>query len=155
MPREVIRRTASDNVYLHKDFHGTMSVGIDYLDRRFGEEAVRDYLHQFALSFYAPLRAELLRDGLPALERHFRKMYEAESGKIEIRLSDDELTIDVAECPAVTHMRAHGYSVARLFYETTKTVNEAICEGTPFAAELLVYEEQNGHAVARFCRRAS
>ncbi len=44
-------------------------------------------------------------------------------------LSDDELRIEVEACPAVTHMRKQGYPVARLFHDTTRTVNEAICHG--------------------------
>ena len=54
MAREVVRRTAQDNRYLHKDFHGALSVGLEYVEHHFGEEAVRDYLRQFARAFYAP-----------------------------------------------------------------------------------------------------
>jgi len=51
------------------------------------------------------------------------------------------------------HMRQHGYKIAELFYETTKTVNEALCDGTPFAAELIQYDDANGHSIQRFFRR--
>ena len=43
MATEKITRKASDNEYLHKDFHGAFSCGIDNLEKHFGEEAVRDY----------------------------------------------------------------------------------------------------------------
>ena len=59
MAREVMRRHASDNEYLHKDFHGALSCGIEYLHEIYGEDAVRRYLHDFALSYYTPLRREL------------------------------------------------------------------------------------------------
>ena len=49
--------------------------------------------------------------------------------------------------------REHGYTVARLFVETTRTVNEALCEGTPFIAELLEYDDETGRGVQRFTRR--
>jgi len=39
MPKEAMTRRASDNVYLHKDFHGALSIAIDYLDRNYGEAA--------------------------------------------------------------------------------------------------------------------
>ena len=42
MAQESIRRNATDNVYLHKDFHGALSTGIAYLEQRYGAEAVRD-----------------------------------------------------------------------------------------------------------------
>ena len=43
--------------------------------------------------------------------------------------------------------------VASMFYETTKTVNETLVEGTDFAAELVEYDDETGHSVQRFYRR--
>lgn len=155
MPKEVMRRKAADNPYLHKDFHGALSTAIEYLDQRFGPQAVREYLRQFAAAFYKPLTESLKARGLMALKEHFERIYSLEGAAAEIRLSDngDELVIQVSQCPAVAHMRANGYPVARLFEETTRTVNEAVCEGTPFAAELVEYQPQDGRSVQRFFRR--
>ena len=155
MPKEVMRRSASDNAYLLKDFHGALSAGLEYVHRRYGAEAVRDFLRQFAASFYSPLRADLRKRGLAALKEYFEQIYRVEGGTMAIRCTPDELRIEVAACPAVTHMRAHGYAVARMFNETTKTVNETICESTPFAAELVGYDEQTGRSVQRFYRRSA
>jgi hypothetical protein len=154
MAREVVRRTARDNRYLHKDFHGALSVGLEYVEDRFGEEAVREYLRRFALAFYAPLTADLKRRGLVALKEHFAKVYEEEGGEVRITLSERELRVEVEACPAVTHMRERGYPIARLFHETSKTVNETICEGTSYAAELLGYDHRTGRSIQRFYRRA-
>ena len=153
MPKQVMHRQARDNRYLHKDFHGALSVGIDYLEARYGEEAVRQYLRQFARAFYGPLTEDLRNRGLVALQEHFARIYEIEGASPCFRLTDDELVIELDACPAVSHMREHNYPVARLFYETTRTLNEALCEGTPFAAELLEYDPQTGRSVQRFFRR--
>jgi len=155
MAKEIMRRTAGDNEYLHQDFHGALSAGIEYLHENYGEESVRQYLWQFARAFYAPLTEELKRRGLVALEEHFRKIYELEGGVVRFALSEDELRIEVDACPAVTHMRKQGYTVARLFRETTDTVNRAICHETPFDAELLEYDDQTGRGVQRFHRSES
>lgn len=152
MARQVMRRTAGDNAYLHQDFHGALSAGIEYLHEHYGEEAVREYLWQFARAFYAPLTEDLRRRGLVALEEHFRGVYEREGGAAGFVLSEDELRIEVDACPAVRHMRTRGYPVARLFRETTATVNRAICHQTPFAAELLEYDNETGRSVQRFYR---
>lgn len=146
-------RKAADNEYLHKDFHGALSNGIEYLDRQYGEAAVKEYLRQFADSFYAPLKTEICRRGLAALKEHIERTYKIEGGEVDIKFSEDEMTVRVKACPAITHMRSHGYHVARLFVETIRTVNEAICEDTPFAAELLEYDEQTGASVQKFTRR--
>ncbi len=153
MGTQRMRRRAVDNHYLHQDFHGAMSVGIEYLHENYGEEAVREYLWQFARSFYAPLTAALKQQGLVAIEEHFRRIYELEGGVVRFTLSDHELRIEVDACPAVTHMRERHYVVARLFCETTGTVNRAICDGTPFATEQIEYDELTGRSIQRFYPR--
>jgi len=150
-----MERRASDNEYLHKDFHGALSCGIEYLHQHYGEKAVREYLWDFTLSFYAPLRNDLKERGLVALKEHFENVYRIEGGKAEFDLSDSELIIRVAACPAVTHVRKLGYGVARLFHETTDTVNKALCHGTPYAAELVDYDSETGRSLQRFYRKAS
>ena len=155
MSKEVMTRKASDNEYLHKDFHGALSTGIDYLEAHFGEQAVRDYLRGFATSFYAPLTKALKERGLVALKEHLERVYQPEGGEISMEFTEDELVLKVESCPAVMHMRRKQYPVARLFVETTRTVYEAICEGTGFSAELLEYDPQTGRSIQRFHRSLS
>jgi len=155
MGKEVMRRRAADNPYLHKDFHGALSVGLDYLAEHYGPQAVKDYLRRFARTFYAPLIADLKKRGLAALKDHFTRVYQIEGGQPRFTLSRDELRIEVEACPAVTHMRAHGYPVSPHWVETTRTVNEALCEGTAYAAELRDYDPETGRCVQRFYRRPS
>jgi hypothetical protein len=146
-------RRAADNAYFHRDFHGALSCGIEYLQDHYGETAVREYLREFALTFYAPLRAALQANGLVALKDHFEAIYRLEGGEVQFELSADELVIRVAACPAVQYMRTQGHPVARLYHETTRTINEALCEGSPFVAEQLEYDSQTGRNVQRFSRR--
>ncbi len=153
MAKEIVERRAADNAYLHKDFHGALSAGLDYVADRYGEEAVRDYLRQFALSFYAPLREKIQQQGLVALRDHIEKTYAIEGRQVAIACSDEEMTVRVESCPAVMHMRAHGYTVSPHFHETTRAVNDALCEGSDFHAELLEYDEQTGRSEQRFKKR--
>ena len=153
MTKETITRRAADNEYLHKDFHGALSVGLEYLENNYGKEAVRQYLQRFATTFHAPLTEAINRRGLIALKEYLAKLYEIEGGQVKMTLSEDELLVEVDTCPAVMHMREHGYTVARSFNETTRTVNEAICESTPFMAQLVEYDEQTGRSIQRFYRR--
>ncbi|MFC1606385.1 hypothetical protein ACFL47_00320 [Candidatus Latescibacterota bacterium] len=155
MPREVMERRASDNTYLHKDFHGALSTGIEYLHTHFGEEAVREYLRRFAVAYYSPLIMKIRDIGLSELKSHIEHIYSVEGWDIDTSLADDVLTVTVKSCPAVIHMREKGYSVARLFIETTKTVNDALCMGSPYQAELVEYDEKTGGNVQRFTRRAT
>jgi hypothetical protein len=154
MAKEVIHRSAADNEYLHRDFHGALSAGLEYVDRHYGADAVRDFLRQFAAAFYAPLTEDIKHRGLAAVKERIEKIYAEEDGDISISLSGDELVVEVSACPAVTHMRANGYAVSALFGETTRTVYEAICDGTPFEVEMLEYDNQTGRSRIRFYRRS-
>ena len=48
MAKQVMRRNAADNEYLHKDFHGALSAGLEYLHDQYGEAAVREHVEDCA-----------------------------------------------------------------------------------------------------------
>ena len=87
------------------------------------------------------------------LREHFQAVYDREGANATFEEREDELVVRVRACPTVAHMKANGYPVARLWRETTETVNHALCEGTPFASELVEYDDDSGCRVERFYRR--
>ncbi len=153
MAKEVMHREASDNEYMHKDFHGALSSALIYLEERFGPESVREYLRGFATKYYAPLREEIAERGLEAIADRLRRVYEAEGADVCMKLSDDELIVTVEACPAIAHMRANNYAVSPMWEETLRSVNEGICEGSAFEFELLDFDELTGASTGRFSRR--
>jgi len=150
---EIMRRRASDNVYLHRDFHNALNIGLDYLNKHFGRGAVVEYLRQFAKSFYAPLSRKLRRRGLSALKAHLEHLYALENGTIRVVCARDELRFESEYCPAVKHIGKMKEKVSPFFIETERTIYEAVCEGTPFAYELVSYDPKTGKSVQRFYRR--
>jgi hypothetical protein len=155
MARETMTRRAADNEYLHRDFHGALSTGIAFLESRYGAEEVREYVRQFARRYYAPLIREIREKGLSALRDHLARVYATEGAEASLALSEDELLLEVPRCPAVTHMRGHGYAVAPLFFETSRTLYEALIDESPFAMEWLEYDPGTGRTRARFYRRGA
>jgi hypothetical protein len=153
MPTQVMQKKPAENVYHHADFHGALSCGLEYLQDHYGPDSVKEYLRDFTRTFFAPLREDLKARGLEALRDHFATLYRHEGGDVRIELNDHELSIAVSACPAVTHLRSKNYPVARMWSETTRTVNETLCEGTRFQAELVSYDEATGSSVQRFYRR--
>ena len=153
MPREYMERNAADNEYMHKDFHGALSGGLTYLREHYGEDSVREYLHDFAVLYYAPLREKIRQHGLDALREYFENLYITEGGEAEITMSNDKMILEVQACPAVMHMRSCGYGVDEMWEETTRSVNEGICEGTDFEAELSEYDKETGRSIQKFTRR--
>ncbi len=153
MPKKVMRRRAGDNVYLHRDFHAALNRALLFLESRSGADAVREYLAGFAAAQYAPLREEIGRRGLAALEEHLRTAFEREGGGAEIGRDGDDLILRVAACPAVAHIAKMGEALSPLFFETTRTVNGVLCEGTPFGFSFDACDCPAGRCVQRFARR--
>lgn len=153
MQKLVMDRKASDNEYLHKDFHGALSCALDYLNDNYGIDSVREYLWKFTKAYYSKLIEDIGRRGLAALQEYYENIYKIEGGKAEFSINENELNIKVDASPAVMHLRENGRPVSSVFIETIKTVNEALCDGSPYAFELLNYEEQTGASIQRFFRR--
>lgn len=155
MGKQVMERKASDNKYLHKDFHLHLNLGIEYLHQQYGEDAVREYLREFALAYYAPLKEELRENGLSALLNHNVIIYSAEEAldDVDFSMAENELVIRVEKCPGVTHIKKAGTQLSPLYYELTLTVNKVLCEGTDYAFELLEYDNGTGASVQRFFRK--
>lgn len=153
MPKEVMNRTSSDNIYLHQDFHIGLNLGIQYLHQHYGENAVREYIRQCVLSFFSPLIEDIKKQGLIAIKEHYDRIYRLEGVIPKFDLSENKLTIAIDACPAVLYLRKKNIPVEELFFETTKTMNEILCEGTPFFSILSEYDKQSGASIQNFYRR--
>jgi hypothetical protein len=153
MSKKVIRQKASDNQYYHPDFHIALNHGIEYLHSSLGEEAVRQYLAEFARVCYASLKRCLADNGLMAIRAHYERIYKIEHAVYNMQYSADELHIRLAESPAVMHIRTGGHRVSPVYHETIATVNNEICRNTAFDFELVDYHPGNGAYHLRFFRR--
>ncbi|MBN2449954.1 MAG: hypothetical protein JXR77_06175 [Lentisphaeria bacterium] len=149
---EVMDRRANENLYLHRDFHRALNAAVRYVHEHHGEDAVRSWLRDFARAWYAPLREALMRGDLDCLRQHIERTYGIEGVAVKVRQGPDALTVEVPGCPAEAYIRACGEDVAGLFFETTRTVNEAICEGTPYRSEFRGYDPATGAATQTFRR---
>jgi hypothetical protein len=134
---------------VHKDFHGALSYGIQFLVEQYGEEGLREFIGRLADTVYAPLVADLKARGLIALEEHWRRVFDLEEGEYRIEYGNDELIFSVQRCPAVSHMQAQGYAVAPHFCEHTRIVNEAVCERAGYRSSV-EYDQSRASCVQRF-----
>lgn len=152
---EQMVRHAADNKYLHKDFHGIMNLGIAYLQEQFGDDSVIEYLQQYTRVFHKPLIDKINAQGLSALEEYLKNIFmiEEAADEIDFKKSGGELTVKISKCPAVTHIVKSGLTLADMFIETTRTINQTLADETGFAYELISYDEQTGASVQRFTAR--
>lgn len=149
MPKKVMERRAADNKYLHKDFHAAMLCALEYVFDRFGQEGFEAYVRQAAAAIYAPLRDEITRRGLSALEQYLRDIFTAEEGEFSIERDGEGLVLTVHTCPAVAHLQSKGHEVTERFCEVTRIMNEVICEGTGYTSAV-DYDTAAAKCVQRF-----
>lgn len=155
MAKEVMDRRASDNKYLHRDFHGGMNYGINYIGETYGDDGVREYLSDFARTYHAPLIEAVKTDGFAAIENYLKKIYEAEEASDELALkrTTNTLTVHIRSCPAINYLRQKGIKPSRWFVETTRTIWATVAEASVLGFELLAYDDKSGEAEYRFTLR--
>lgn len=150
-----IERKADDNKYLHKDFHITADIGISYVGENYGDDAVKEYLTQYALSFYKLLAEEVNKKGLKILEEDFKNVFEKEEWieNLHTELTKNVLKIKVVKCPAVIFMKSIGHTPSKWYKETTYTTYKTLADMCKLDFVVNYYNEEDGSTEFTFTRR--
>ena len=148
----VMDRKASDNEYFHPDFHSSLNMGIDYVAKEHGETALRAFLTRYTENVYGKTIAAVKERGLPALAAMIRDTYEKEKALdvLTTVLDGDVLTVAVAECPGVKHLRKTGREVSAWYGCTTEMVMQTIADRCGLNFVMIRYDEETGAAQYRF-----
>jgi hypothetical protein len=149
MKIKVLQRSASENRYLHKDFHGALCYAIKYLDDTYGHDATTRYLQQVGESVFSPLIAELKQKGLGVLEQHWKAIFDLEEGNYDLKYDGDVLVLTVHQCPAIQHLKNRNQLYTDRYCETTVVVNETICSAAGYKC-VCNYELGVGRCVQKF-----
>ena len=144
---------ASEHEYFHPDFHSSMNMGIEYLGLHHGEKAIRDYLETFTRNVYKPVLEKMKEAPLQALAEKIRSTYIAEKAENALQLVQDgnTLTVKVAYCPAVKHLRATGREVSKWFPMTTSVVMDTLAQAGNLQFDMKYYDSETGAAEYQFC----
>ena len=155
MEKRVMRRTAADNKYFHRDFHKSMDLGFAYVGEHYGDNGVKTYLRSFTREYYAPLVEKIKQEGLSALYGHIKRIYEIEEMPevLSLTLTDDRLDVQVEKCPGLVHFKATGYTASPWYVEATRTVNETIADMADLSYIQHSYDENDGRCTYTFMRR--
>ena len=150
-----IERKASDNKYLHRDFHVSADNGITYVGENYGDDAVIEFLTQYAKSFYSLLVKEVKEKGLKALEDDFINVYKKEEWTeyLHTVLTEDCLTVTVDKCPAVTFMKSIGHTPSKWYKQTTYTTYKVLADMCNLDFVVNYYSEEDGSTEFVFKRR--
>ena len=140
---------------MHKDFHVTADIGITYVGKNYGDDAVKEYLTKYALSFYKLLAEKVKEKGLKTLEDDFKNVYEKEEWTeyLHSELKEDSLTIKVDKCPAVTFMKSVGHVPSIWYKETTYTTYGILAKMCNLDFAVNYYHEEDGSTEFVFRRK--
>lgn len=149
----VIERRASDNKYLHRDFHISMNMLMEYISREYGPIALTEYLAQFSREFHSKRKECLQNDDLGCLEKYFRDVYEKEEWPVDIEFKGDKLIISQDSCPGLSYLLKNGHKPVEQYIETYTTIYRTLCQDTPFEYVMDSFDSDTGKCRQRFQRR--
>lgn len=152
-PIKTMSRKASDNKYLHKDFHLSMNLLMEYIYKNFGKDKLIDYLKQYTIAYHKPMYEQIQSGNIEALSSYFRDLYEKEEWPIKITQEEDRIVIEQHACPGISHIKSKGGKPIPLYVETYKTVYTTLCENTPFEYELVFFDDETGACLQLFKRK--
>jgi hypothetical protein len=150
---QVMERNASDNKYLHRDFHVAFNLLLTNIYEHFGKEGMTDYLRQFSRTYHHPLNQKLKNGDLDILASYFKDIYQREEWPVEIICEENMLCIVQGSCPAISHIVKKGGSPCPYYKETYNTVYQALCEDTPFEYILEYFDNETGACKQQFIRK--
>lgn len=136
---------------IHKDFHGALSCAFQFLEENYGKDALKKFLIRVAQNCYRDLISSINREGLPALERYWRKIFTLEDGKFELRISEDSIILEVKECPALSHLKRTGYPIYKDFCSQTEIINSVIAKETGFYCSI-EKDQDRAYCIQKFWR---
>lgn len=148
-----MQRKASDNKYLHRDFHITLNILLEYIDKQLGRGAVIQYLSQYTRAYHQPLHEELKAGNLKALSDYLIQIYQKEEWPVRINAGEDFIEIQQDACPGIAHIKASGNPVYPYYVETYRTVYETLCEDTPFQYYLHNFDSETGACAQVFTKK--
>ena len=155
MGKEIMDRRTADNVYLHRDFHISFKMALDYCHELYADKGVEEYLRTFSASFFKPLKDDIKSKGLEPLQKYFKGIYAVEEAEVETELKDNVLTVKISSCPAVVYLVENGHSIPPYYDGTTMVVYEEICRGTGIRVTFDHYNRSTGSCIMRFIKEGN
>ncbi len=141
--KTVVDMKSEEAEYFHPDFHLLGDLALKYCGEQYGDDAVTEFLTDFARAYYSPLIAEIRAIGLSALKTWFETTYEKEhaSDVISIKMNDAELAVTIIRCPVIEYMHSLGQEPSKYYIQETTTLYDVIAREAGFCFSLDYYRD--------------
>ena len=135
---------------LHRDFHYTLSLIIDFLEENYGKEEMDSMMKKVSSVIYSPLIKEINEVGLRAMEKHIIELMDLEGGEYSIeRNNDSSITIKISKCPAIDYMKNKNMKISKHFcHISTELSSNEIAKkaGYKFSVD---YDQEKGQCIQK------
>lgn len=119
------------------DFYFAINATFRYIHETYGEEALIAYWEAMGDEYYDDLTSRFREGGLVAAEEYWREFFAEEpNGEVGVLRSDADVEIQVAQCPAIHHLRTHDREVMPLYCRHCHHVSSVIARKAGLAFQL-------------------
>ncbi|MFV0415397.1 MAG: hypothetical protein ACK5NG_03420 [Chthoniobacterales bacterium] len=115
------------------DFYFGINATFRFVQQKLGHEGLIRYWQQLGSSYYKPVTEIWSRGGLPAVAQYWKDFFQAEplpdeneDEATEVKLSDQEVEIQVKKCPAIAHLQNNNRTIHSTFCQHCYYVSEAM-----------------------------
>ena len=125
-----------ENNELHRDFHSSTNMTLDYIAEKYGVEALKMILRRTGRKVYKSIHDKLARGDASELVEHLNWFFMREQVKYQLTVEDDKIVFEVFDCPAHRHLQKLGQQISQYSCLQTSEVNAGMCEDTPWESEV-------------------
>lgn len=140
-----------ENNELHRDFHGTTNTTVNYIAANYGVEALKGILRKTGREVYKSIHEKLLKGDASELLEHLNWFYFREGARYQLTVDENEIKLEVFECPAIRHLKKMGLEISEHICLQTSEVNAGMCEDSPWESSVEVIGE--GHCIQTFRKK--
>ncbi|MCE4565045.1 hypothetical protein INQ51_12055 [Maribellus sp. CM-23] len=151
--RKMMTRKASDNKYLHKDFHLSMNILLKYIYENYGTDQMIRYLKQYTEAYLGSLNKKMKTGDINSLAEYLTDIYQKEDWPVDIHVTGEKIIIEQKTCPGISQIKAKGETPCPHYIETYNTVYNTLCQNTPFVYKIEFFDEETGACKQIFERK--
>jgi len=98
------------------DFYFAINATFRFIADKLGPDGWVSWLRDMAADYYRPVWEQWRRGGLDSVARYLDAAFAAEPGAVyRVLQQPDEVVLEITECPALKHLRAHGREIVPFY----------------------------------------
>ncbi|NCO33170.1 MAG: hypothetical protein GW893_04765 [Armatimonadetes bacterium] len=119
------------------DFYFAINATFRHVHDKYGEDALIGYWEAMGDDYFHALSQRLKEGGLEAIEGYWREFFETEpGGEVDVSREENQVNIDVRDCPAIRHLKEHNRVVMPLYCRHCYHVSSVIARKAGMTFEL-------------------